>query len=148
MDADEDDPQSHHSLAARWVVVAAIAIVVVGMVVGILLFNSAAPDAARGAASARQAAQQYVAALNGGDRIAATAISCDTFANDARSAARSGADPSLDYTLDKLIVGDRTSSTAMITEHWTLPGGTRQHRPADVAVLRSSGRWLVCGRAP
>lgn len=147
MDADDGDPLSPHSVQTRWVVAAAAAIVVVGMVVGILVFNSSAPDAARGAASARQAAVQYVAALNHGDRDAAAAISCDAFANDARSAARSGTDPSLGYTLDQLVVADRTSSTAKITQHLTLPGETRQSRPADVAVLRSSGRWLVCGRA-
>lgn len=139
---DEDHPRS--TAHTWWFVVAAATIVVVGMVVGIIVFNASAPRAPRGAESAKAAATTFVAAVNASNQKAATAISCDGFTDDARSAARS-AGQGIDFTLDKVITSDRTSATAFITQRLTLPLGRRQTEPANLSVLRTSGRWLVCG---
>lgn len=139
----EDTPQP--TMRTWYFVVAATVVVVVGMVLGIIVFNSSTPDSARGAASAKAAADEFVAAVNAGNSKAAAAISCDTFADDARSAAQSGKDPSVRYTVDSVGNQDKTSATAVVTEHLTLPGST-QTKSYNISVLRSSGRWLMCGR--
>lgn len=141
------DKPPRRSVRTRWVVVAAVVIVVVGMVVGIVVFNASAPDAARGAESAKAAATEFVAAVNAGNLTGAAAISCDPFADEARSAARSGKDPSIRYTLDSVRKDDKTSATAAIVEHLKFRDAPAQEVQSRISVLRSSGRWLMCGRA-
>lgn len=137
---------ARRALRTRWIVAAAALIAVTAMVVGIVVFNASAPGPARGAASAKTAAKEFVTALNAGDALAAAAISCAEFAEDARSAARSGKDPAFRYTLDSVRLDDTTSATAVVSAHLALPGST-QTKAHDISVLRSSGRWLMCGRA-
>jgi hypothetical protein len=141
-----EDGEPHRAVRTWWFVVAAVIIVVVGGVVGVLVFNSAAPRPGRGAESPDAAATQFVAALNAGNEARAAAISCGPFADEARSAARSGKDPAFRYSLSLVHRDDRSSATAIVVEHLKLPG-SRQTHTNTVSVLRSQGRWLVCGRS-
>jgi flagellar biosynthesis/type III secretory pathway M-ring protein FliF/YscJ len=129
-----------------WFVGATATVAIVALVLGIILFNSAAPTTARGATTASLAAHRFVAALDAADSRGAAALACNDFADDARSAARSAVDPSFRYTLDAVRTVDAEHATARITEHLKLPVGTRDSS-STVFVLRTSGRWLMCGRS-
>ncbi len=139
-----EDRGPHRVVRTWWFVVAAALIVLVGGVVGVLVFNSSTPKPGRGAVSPDAAVRQFVAALNTGDEARAAAMSCDAFADQARSAARSGKDPAFRYSLGLVHRDDRSSATATVVEHLQLPG-SRQTQTNTVSVLRSQGRWLVCG---
>jgi hypothetical protein len=141
-------PRTHGwNLRTRWVVVAFVALVVVGLTVGIIVFNASAPDAARGARTARIAAQQYVTAVNAGNRSGAAAISCGSFADDARAAAASGKDPGITFTLDLVTVLGKNQAIITVTEHLKFGGGTKQAETTRLLETRGAGLWLVCGRA-
>lgn len=146
-EADESDERSPARAShLRLIVISAAAVVVIGLVVGIVLVNSSAPSPGRGESTARLAAQRYVRALNSGDERAAAAIACDTFADDARAQARSGADPSITFRLREVSMQSKTSATAVLLERAVLPGNHVHSGTLGVAVLMSGGRWLMCGR--
>lgn len=134
-------------LRTRWVVLAFGALVVVGLTVGIIVFNASAPDAARGARTARTAAQQYVAAVNAGNRTGAAAISCASFTNDAQAAAASGKDPGITFSLDLVTLLGKNQSIITVTEHLKFSGGTKQAESSRLLVTRGAGLWLVCGHS-
>jgi hypothetical protein len=137
---------SRWHIRTRWAVLACAALVVVGLTVGILVFNASAPDRVLGAASAKAAAQQYVAAVNAGNGRGAAAISCTEFADDARAAAASGKDPDITFSLDRIDASHKNDATVTVTEHLRFSGGTKQTEASRLSVLRSGGRWLMCGR--
>jgi hypothetical protein len=133
-------------LRTRWLVVACGLLVVVGLTVGILVFNASAPDAPRGARSPALAARQFVAALNAGDGIRAARVSCDRFGDDARAAARSGADPGISFALVSVTTSDKDNATATLVQQLRLGASGSQRVPYRLALLRGAGLWLVCGR--
>jgi hypothetical protein len=135
------------SLRTLWVVVAFAALVVIALTVGIVVFNASTPDPARGSKSAALAAQRYVAALNAGNGQRAAAAACDDFADQARADARSGADPGIAYTLDRVSSITKNDATALVTQHLKVGGGPTQNEPSTLSVLRTGRLWLICGRS-
>jgi hypothetical protein len=133
-------------LRTRWLVVACALLVVVGLTVGILVFNASAPDAPRGARTPALAARQFVAALNAGDGAGAARMACDRFGDAARAAARSGADPSISFTLVGVTTRDRDNATATLVQQLRLSASDTQRVPYRLALLRGAGLWLVCDR--
>lgn len=131
----------------RLAVGAAAVIVVVGLVVGILLVNSSAPPLGRGAETAPRAAAQYLRAVNAGDESAAAKISCDSFADDARAQARSGADPGITFRQGTVVMASKTDATVAVVQLIRFAGGRVQREQFALYLARSAGRWLVCGRA-
>lgn len=121
---------------------AAAAAVAGGVTAGVVFANSGGD--LRGELTATRAAQHFVSALNAGDKDAAAAVACDNFADAARSAATSGADPGIDFVLDSVRLTGATSGTAEITQRLAV-GGTTQKQPYLVHLDRTDGRWLVCG---
>jgi uncharacterized membrane protein len=163
-DGDQDDDEHDHDpatvelvgrpahepsrwLRTRWVVLAFAVLVVVALTVGIIVFNASAPTRARGAKSATVAAQGYVAALNAGDGAKAAQLACDDFADEARADARSGADPGISYTLSHVTSADKNNAIAAGAQHLKIAGGTTQNEAFHLSLVRSSGLWLICGRA-
>jgi hypothetical protein len=146
-DEDGEPHPSRPSTHLRAIVIAAALVVVVGFVIGVVVFNASAPRPSRGEASAADAAARYLAAINSGDEADAAAVACDSFADDARAAARTGSDAGIDFVLGRLHVSSKSAATVVVVERLTLPGGHRQRHPATLNILRSDGRWLMCGRA-
>lgn len=144
---DPDEPERPSPRHLRPIVIAAALVVVVGFVVGVVLFNSSAPPLGRGAETATAAATKYVAAVNAGDEKAAAAIACDNFADDARAQAGSGADAGISFRLGRVRMVSKADAVATLTERLELPGGKAHSQPVALAVVRSGGRWLICGRA-
>lgn len=142
-----DDTRPHRPAHLRAIVITAGVIVVVGLVVGILVFNASAPSLGRGADSASAAASTFVAAINDGDEKAAADIACGQFADPARAAARTGADPGITFALGRLTMRSTTTATVSVQERITLPGGQVHTQPLTLDIQRSGGRWLVCGRS-
>ena len=140
-----DGTERRSARTTWWFVAAAAAVVLVGGVLGVLLFNTAAPGPVRGAATAREAARSFVVAVNTGDAAAAVAASCDGFADDARSAARSGTQ-GIRFRLTAVRGISGTAARARVVERLALPGGRVQTHTTVLAVQRRSFRWLVCGR--
>ena len=100
---------------------------------------------ARGASSAQTAATLFVNDVNSGKGDGAASIACDSFADGARSAARSGADPGISYRLGAVSVnGD--SATATLTQTFNV-GGTAQQSQHVLTLKKSGGLWLVCGQS-
>jgi hypothetical protein len=130
----------------RSIVIAASLVVVVGMIAGVAVFNNSAPELGRGAVTARDAAVEYVRSINTGDTTSAAKIACDSFTDDAAAAAGSGRDPGISFVLRSVRERSKTGAVAMISERTALPGGQTSSRAASVDVVRSGGRWLVCGR--
>jgi hypothetical protein len=145
---DEGEPPAapHRPSHLRAAVVVAGLVVLVGMVVGVLAFNNSAPSLGRGAVTAREAAVEYVASINAGNAARAAKIGCDSFADFAAAAARSGRDPGITFVLRSVRALSKTDAVAIISERTELPGGRISARAAAVEVVRSAGRWLVCGR--
>jgi hypothetical protein len=100
----------------------------------------------RGEVSATLAAQHFVTAVNSGNKDDAAAVACANFADQARSAATSGADPGIDFVLDSVAVDGSSSGTAELTQRVRV-GGSTQRQPYLVHLQRTDGRWLVCGLA-
>ena len=99
---------------------------------------------ARGASTARTAATLFVGAINSGSGSGAAAISCDSFAADARSAARSGADPGISFSLGAIsITGD--GATAVLNQVFDV-GGSTQDSQHTLTLQKTDGLWLVCGQ--
>ena len=115
-----------------------------GIATGVVLTSS--DDSLRGEISASLAARHFVTSLNAGDRDGAAAVSCDNFADQARSAATSGADPGIDFVLDSVAIAGSNSATAELTQRVRVAGST-QRQPYLVRLQRTDGRWLVCGEA-
>ncbi len=126
--------------------ITAIAVVAIGLVVGIIVFNSSAPKLGRGAATASDAAATFVAALNNGSEKAAAAIACDSFADPAKAAARTGSDPGISFALGRLTSVSDSAAHVSVQERIELPGGQMHTQLLTLVIVRSSGRWLVCGR--
>ncbi len=143
---DHDAPPQHPT-HLRAIVIAAVAIVVVGLVVGIIVFNASAPPLGRGAESASAAASTFVAAINAGDENGAADIACDRFEDPARAAARTGADAGITFALGRLTMRSKTAASVSVQERITLPGGHVHAQLLTLTIVRSGGRWLVCGRA-
>ena len=102
-------------------------------------------SAGRGAESAEGAAHRFVSALNSSDKQAAADISCTGFQDQARSEAASGADPAISFHLDA-VTHDGDTAQARISQTFELPDGTPpQVQPIALDVIRTDGRWLVCG---
>lgn len=131
----------------RAIVIAALVVVVVGLIAGVIVFNTSAPPLGRGAETAAAAATQYVTAVNAGDETAAARISCDSFSDDARAQARSGSDKGISFRLGKVQSVSKADAVVVVSETLSLPGGHRHSQPMTLALSRSGGRWLVCGRA-
>lgn len=99
---------------------------------------------ARGAHSPQTAATLFVSAINHGQADGAAAISCDAFNDGARSAARSGADPGISFTLGTVSVNG-SSATATLTQSFDV-GGTTQQSQHVLTLTETGGLWLVCGQ--
>lgn len=146
--ADPDEPEHPSSPRhLRLIVIVAALIVVVGFVVGVVLVNSSAPPLGRGAETAQAAATRYVTAINAGDQSAAADIACDSFADDARAQAGTGKDAGISFRLGRVRMVSKTDAVATVTERLVLPGGKSHSQPVALAIERSGGRWLICGRA-
>ena len=146
VDPDEaEQPSSPHHL--RLIVVVAAVIVVVGFVVGVVLVRTSAPPLGRGAETAQAATTRYLDAVNAGDEGSAAAIACDSFADDARAQAGTGADAGISFLLRRVRMVSKADAVATLTEQVELPGGKSHSQPVALAIERSGGRWLVCGRA-
>jgi hypothetical protein len=145
-DSDDHDGPPHRPTHLRAIVITAIAVVAVGLVVGIIVFNSSAPKLGRGAATASDAASTFVAAVNDGNEKAAADIACDSFANPARAAARTGSDPGISFALGRLTMVSNTAAHVSVQERIELPGGQTHTQLLTLSIVRSSGSWLVCGR--
>jgi hypothetical protein len=130
----------------RWVLGVFVLVVVAALTVGIIVFNSASPERARGAASPTAATRTFLAAINQGNGATAAAISCTSFGDEARAAARSGKDPGISFTLVQVTPRGNDHATAEFAQHIKV-GGTIQNTPYRIALLRGSSLWLVCGRA-
>jgi len=98
----------------------------------------------RGAASPTTAATLFVGAINAGSGDGAAAISCTSFADGARSTARSGADPGISYKLGDVLV-DGNTATAQLQQTFDIAGSPHQSQH-QLTLKRSGGRWLVCGQ--
>jgi hypothetical protein len=122
---------------------AGIAVVlVVAVIVAVLAGRH--HSSARGASSAATAATLFVGAINAGSGDGAAAISCTSFANGARSAARAGVDPGISFKLGGVVVaGD--NATAQLEQDLNV-GGSAQHSQYQLTLKKSGGRWLVCGQ--
>lgn len=144
----EDAPDGERARPAhlRAIVILALAVVVVGMTVGIVVFNASAPPLGRGAETSTGAAREYLAAVNAGNEAAAAKISCSSFTDDARAQARTGSDKGISYRMGKVSEVSKSDAVVVITETLTLPGGKTHSSPTTLALTRSGGRWLVCGR--
>lgn len=125
-----------------WLVAGAIVVAAAAVAAVVVLTRS--DSALRGDLSASLAAQHFVTALNAGDRDAAAAVSCDNFADAARSAATTGSDPGIDFVLDSVRLDSATSATAELTQRLRI-SDTTQRQPYLVHLDRTDGRWLVCG---
>ena len=145
--SETDDAERGRPAHLRAIVIAAVAVVVVGLVVGILVFNASAPPLGRGAQTAAAAADRYVSAIDAGDEPAAAEIACDSFADDARAQARTGADKGISFRMGKVHQVSKTDAVVVVTETLTLPGGHRHSSPTTLAITESGGRWLICGRS-
>jgi hypothetical protein len=146
-DEDGVPHQSRPSAHLRAIVVTAAVIVIVGFVLGVLVLNHSAPHPGRGEATAADAAARYLAAVNRGDETDAAAVACDTFADDARAAARTGSDAGISFALGRLHMSSKSAATVVVVERLALPGGHVSRQPTALNILRSNGRWLMCGRA-
>jgi hypothetical protein len=145
--ADDADAERARPAHLRAIVIAALAVVVIGLLVGILVFNASAPPLGRGAESAGVAADRYVRAIDAGDEPAAAKISCDSFTDDARAQARTGADKGISFRMGKVHQVSKTDAVVVVTETLTLPGGHTHSSPTTLAITESGGRWLMCGRS-
>jgi hypothetical protein len=134
-----DPPRSRRR---PWIGAGCAAVLVAGGAAATVLFSSS--GGLRGEISATLAAHHFVSALNAGDRDDAASVACDNFADQARSAAASGADPGIDFVLDSVAAGS-TSGTAELTQRLRVDGKT-QRQPYLVHLQRTDGRWLVCGQ--
>jgi hypothetical protein len=135
-----DAPRSRRRL---WIGLGCAGVLVAGGAVAAVVLASSG-SGLRGEISATVAAHHFVAALNSGNKDDAAAVSCDNFADQARSAAASGADPGIDFVLDSVAAGDG-SGTAELTQRLRVDGKTQQ-QPYLVHLQRTDGRWLVCGQ--
>src|SRR5689334_6051481 len=120
--SEEPDEAAHRSVQVWWFVGITAAVVVIGLVLGIFVFNRSAPSRIHGALTAREAAVQFVAAVNDGSERRAAAISCDAFVDDARAVAKSGQDRAFSLHLSHVRIDDPNSATAFITQRLKLPG--------------------------
>jgi hypothetical protein len=146
-DGVEEPPGTEHRpVRVWWFVGVTAAVVVIGLIIGIVVFNRSAPSGIHGALTAREAAVQFVGAVNDGSERRAAAISCDAFVDDARAVAKSGQDRAFSLVLSRVRIDGSDSATAFITQRLELPGQV-QRAPANVTVLRENGLWLMCGRA-
>jgi hypothetical protein len=134
-----DPPRPRRRL---WIGIGCAAVLVAGGVIAAVELSSSGE--LRGEISATLAAHHFVTALNAGNKDDAAAVACDNFADQARSAAASGADPGIDFVLDSVAAGS-TSGTAELTQRLRVDGGT-QRQPYLVHLQRTDGRWLVCGQ--
>jgi len=91
------------------------------------------------------AAESFVAAIDAGNPAAAKAASCSAFADQARAAAGTGADPGISFALRSVAVTGPTSATAQVTERLRFPGSSQQISLV-LEVRKSQRGWLVCGR--
>jgi hypothetical protein len=144
---DRSDGERSRPAHLRAIVITALTVVVVGLVVGIIVFNASAPPLGRGAESARAAAASYVSAIDAGDGAGAAKIACDSFTDDARAQARTGADRGISFGMGRVHQVSKTDAVVVVTETLTLPGGHTHSSPTTLAITRSGGRWLVCGRS-
>jgi hypothetical protein len=144
--AEEPTGTERRPVRVWWFVGVTAAVVVVGLIIGILVFNRSAPSGVHGALTAREAAVQFVGAVNDGSERRAAAISCDAFVDDARAVAKSGQDRAFSLHLSRVRRSDANSAIAFIIQRLEVPGQV-QRAAANVTVLRENGLWLMCGRA-
>ena len=123
--------------------VIATAVVVLAAVVVTLLVSRRHSTAERGARDARTAATLFVGAINSGSGDGAAAISCTSFADGARSAARSGADPGISFALGA-VTTTGTSATATLIQSLDVAGSV-QKSTNTLTLAEANGLWLVCG---
>ena len=126
-------PRSRRRL---WIGAGCAAVLVAGgIVAGVVLTSS--DGNLRGEVSATLAAQHFVTALNSGNKDDAAAVACANFADQARSAATSGADPGIDFVLDSVAVDgtefrDRRAHPAVARRRHdaapAVPGASAAHR--------------------
>jgi hypothetical protein len=117
-----------------------VAALVAAMVV---LHRPAGPTS--GQRTPQLAAKSFVAAIDTGNPVAAKAASCSAFADHARAAAETGADPGISFALRSVAVTGPTSATAQVTERLRFPGSSQQISLV-LEVRKSQRGWLVCGR--
>jgi hypothetical protein len=122
---------------------AGVVIVAIGLITIARNESNAPPE---GQASARAAAQQYVSAVNAGNRSAAVAASCPAYADEARAEARSGSDPGISFVLGSVHPMDGgAAAQAQLTERLRFTDATQRVKHV-LTLNRSNGRWLVCGQ--
>ncbi|MGI8761808.1 MAG: hypothetical protein ACR2LF_11065 [Jatrophihabitantaceae bacterium] len=127
----------------RRLLLAVIIVAAAAVLAAVLVVTLGGGRDARGATSAQQAAQRFVTALNTGDGDAAVAISCSSFAAQARSEAHEGV-AGFRFTLGPVRSDGSGSATAQLTQLVQLPGAA-QRSSVVLTVQRVSGRWLACG---
>jgi hypothetical protein len=138
------DPMSETTPRGRGrLIIGSAAIVVIAVVVTVLVSRHHGTDA-RGARDAKTAATLFVGAINSGSGDGAAAISCTSFADAARSAARSGADPGISYALGAVTTSG-TDATAVLTQSFDVAGSVQKSNQT-LTLAETGGLWLVCGR--
>jgi hypothetical protein len=115
------------------------------IVTAIMLTACQAQSHARGANDPKTAATLFVGSINAGSSDGAAAISCTSFADAARSAARSGHDPGITFSLGT-VTTDGDGATAVLIQSTNVGGSTQQSQRA-LTLRKSDDRWLVCGQS-
>jgi hypothetical protein len=134
--------------ARRWQLVALAGLVVVGVVVALVVAltrSGSSPPPARGARTAQAAAQQFLAAIRAGKGTAAVAVSCASFADEARGAAHTAHLNGFTFSLGAVHASGPSATAALIQK--VDVGGTTQRMVYQLYLERNHSRWLVCGRS-
>ena len=118
------------------------AVVALGVAITVIV-ASRHHSSPRGASTPKIAATLFVGAANSGSGSGTAAVSCASFAAQAGSLARSGADPGISFTLGTVST-EGASATAVIDEALDV-GGSTQHQQYTLTLQSSGGLWLVCG---
>jgi hypothetical protein len=124
-----------------WLVCGLVAAAAASAVFVVVVTRGGPP--APGAPTAQTAAEEFVAAINAGDKNRAATASCPAFADQAHAAAVTGADPGISFRLGPVRINGPHAS-AIITEHLEFNGASTD-TPQQLSLQARSGRWLVCG---
>lgn len=129
----------------RWWWAAGGLLVVATAVLGVAVANRS-DTSSLGELTARLAAQRFVAAINAGDKDAAAAEACPSFADEARSVAESGRDRGIDFVLGAVRTSGPEAGTVVVTQRLHFAGSV-QSVAHTVHLDRTNGRWVVCGQS-
>lgn len=124
-----------------WLVGGAVAVVAAVVVVLVVALGGGTP---RGERSAQAAAHRFLAAVDRHDGASAAAVSCSTFAGQARAIAHSESQ-GFRFTLGSVRLWSSSDAAVPLTQTLTFPGGTTQRSTRTLELQATSGHWLVCG---